>query len=110
MVGVDLTVSRQSTRKQNNDELLDRVQGCIGSWKSGKFFPLVCRPFSLNTYCLSIVWFCTSSVDMRTGDIKAISSRVKAYCYEDLFQKPSEVLLYRGVEEALVFTIYNVKP
>ena len=61
--------------------------------------PLVCRPFSLNTYCSSKIWFRTSSVDMRAWDISAITSRLKSYCYQDLFQKPSEVLLYRGVEE-----------
>ena len=82
-----------------DDELQSRVQKCIGSWKSGKFLPLVCRPFSLNTYCSSKIWFRTSSVDMRAGDILAITSRLKAYCYQDLFQKPSEVLLYRGVEQ-----------
>ena len=99
MVGVDLTASWQSTRKMNMDELQSRVQKCIGSWKSGKFLPLVCRPFSLNTYCSSKIWFRTSSVDMRAGDILAITSRLKAYCYQDLSQKPSEVLLYRGVEQ-----------
>ena len=99
MVGVELTASWQATRKINNDELQKRVQSCIGSWKSGKFMPLVCRPFSLNTYCLSKVWYRTGSVDMRVGDISAITSKVKSYCYQDLYQKPSEVLLYRGVEE-----------
>ena len=99
MVGVDLTASWQSTRKGNMDELQSRVQKCIGSWKSGKFMPLVSRPFSLNTYCLSKLWFRTSTVDMRVGDIKAITIKVKSYCYQDLYQKPSEVLLFRGVEE-----------
>ena len=97
MVGVELTASWQSTRKLNNDDLQQRVQGCIGSWKSGKFMPLVCRPFSINTYCLSKVWFRAGSVDLRALDITAINSKVKSYVYPDLFQKPSEVLLYRDV-------------
>ena len=63
MVGVELLASWQRTRKVNNDELLTRVKSTIGSWKSGKFMPLVCRPFSLNSYCLSKVWFRTHSVD-----------------------------------------------
>ena len=99
MVGFELTASWQSSRKVNMDEVQSRVQTCISSWKSGKFMPLVCRPFSLNTYCLSKVWFRTSSVDMRAGDITAITSKIKSYCYQDLYQKPSEVLLYRGVDE-----------
>ena len=99
MVGVELTASWQATRKLNNDELQTRVQNCIGSWKSGKFMPLVSRPFSINTYCTSKLWFRTGSVDLRAGDITAITSKLKSYCYQDLFQKPSEVLLYRGVED-----------
>ena len=59
--------------------------------------PLVSRPFSINTYCLSKVWFRTGSVDLRAGDIKAITSKIKSYVYQDLYQKPSEVLLYRDV-------------
>ena len=37
--------------------------------------------------------------NMRAGDITAITSKIKSYCYQDLYQKPSEVLLYRDVEE-----------
>ena len=97
MVGVDLTASWQSTRKLNNDELQDKVSKCIGAWKSGKHLPLVSRPFSLNTYCLSKVWFRTGCVDLRAGDITSITSKVKQYCYQDLFQKPNEVLLFQRV-------------
>ena len=49
MVGVDLAGNWQASRKVNNDELLRRVQSRIGSWKSGKFMPLISRPFSINT-------------------------------------------------------------
>ena len=91
------TASWQSTRKVNNDELQDKVSKCIGAWKSGKHLPLVSRPFSLNTYCLSKVWFRTGCVDLHAGDITSITSKVKQYCYQDLFQKPSEVLLFRRV-------------
>ena len=42
MVGVELLASWQQTRKVNNDELIARVKSTIGSWKSGKFMPLVC--------------------------------------------------------------------
>ena len=61
--------------------------------------PLISRPFSVNTYCSSKIWFRTFSVDMRVADITAISSKLKSYCYQDLFQKPSEVMLYRSVED-----------
>ena len=61
--------------------------------------PLVCRPFSINTYCLSKVWFRSASVDLRVSDITEISKKIKSYCYQDLYQKPSEVTLYRPVEK-----------
>ena len=61
--------------------------------------PLVCRPFSVNTYCISKIWFKTGSVDLRVSDGTAISSKLKSYVYQDLLQKPSEVMLYRRVEE-----------
>ena len=32
-------------------------------------------------------------------DITTITNKVKSYCYQDLYQKPSEVLLYRRVDE-----------
>ena len=61
--------------------------------------PLVCRPFSLNSYCLSKAWFRTHSVDLRAGDISAYSSACKSWLYQDMLEKPSELLLYRPVEE-----------
>ena len=99
MVGVDLMASWQQTRKLNNDEILKRVKSTVSSWKSGKFMPLVCRLFSLNSYCLSKAWFRTHSVDLRVGDITAYSSACKSWLYQDMLEKPSELLLYRPVEE-----------
>ena len=99
MVGVELTGSWQSTRKINNDDLQNCVQSCIGGWKSGKQLPLVSRPYSLNTYCLSKVWFGTSSIDLWVGDITNMTSKTKAYYYQDLLQKPSEVTLFRNVQD-----------
>ena len=60
---------------------------------------MVARPFSINTYCLSKVWFRTSSLDLREGDIAAITSKAKSYIYPDLLQKPSEVTLFRKVQD-----------
>ena len=99
MLGVELLASWQQTRKVNNDEILSRIKSTVGSWKSGKFMPLVCRPFSLNSYCLSKAWFRTHSVDLRVEDIASYSSACKNWLYQDMLEKPSELLLYRPVEE-----------
>ena len=99
MVGVDLMASWQQTRKLNNDELIRRVKTTISAWKSGKFVPLVSRPFSLNSYCLSKVWFRTHTVDLRAGDINTISGACKSWAYQDMLEKPHELLLYRPTDE-----------
>ena len=99
MVGVDLMASWQQTRKANNEEVLRRIKSTVNNWKSGKFMPLVCRPFSLNCYCLSKAWFRSHSVDLRVGDITAYTSACKAWLYQDMLEKPSELLLYRPTEE-----------
>ena len=96
MVGVELTSSGQTTRKINCDELKTRVKNTVGSCRSGKHLPLVCRPFSLNSFALSKVWFRTESVDWRQGNIQDISRKCKSWCYQDLLQKQSEVILYMG--------------
>ena len=107
-VGVHLQASWQKSRKQNNDELLDRAKKKIAAWKSGKFLPLVCRPFSLNTYALSRVWFRTHSVDLRVGDISTLSSLCKSYLYQDMLEKPSELVLFRKVDQGGL-GLHNVK-
>ena len=99
MVGVELMASWQQTRNVNNEEVLRRLKSTINSWKSGKFMPLVCRPFSLNTYCLSKAWFRSQSVDLRAGDVTAYTRACKSWLYQDIVEKPSELLLYRPTEE-----------
>jgi hypothetical protein len=97
-VGVQLQATWQKTRKENNDELLSRLKATIGNWKTGKFMPLVCRPFSVNSYALSRIWFRTHSVDLRAGDISVMESQCKSYIYQDMLEKPNELVLYRKVE------------
>ena len=89
-IGVSLTANWQRTRNENMDDLLTRVKTTIGSWKSDKFQSLVCRPFSVNTYCLSKIWFRTHTIG-----IASVTSAVNQYVYQE---KPSEGLLFRPVE------------
>ena len=99
MLGVELTPNWQSTRKLNCDYIKAKIKNTIGAWKSGKYMPLVCRPFSLNTYCLSKVWYMTGSIVLRQGDIQDMTSKCKSWCYQDMFLKPSEVSLYREIQQ-----------
>ena len=83
------------TRKVNGDLLQSRVKNTVGPWKAGRFMPLTLRPFSANNYALSKVWFKCSSINLRTQDIDNISSQVKSWLYQDCFEKPNELVLYR---------------
>ena len=58
--------------------------------------PLSCRPFSVNVYALSKVWFRSSTINYREGDIKSILSSIKQWIYADLLFKPEEFILFKS--------------
>ena len=96
MVGVQLMANYQKTRKDNCDELQTKVKNIIGSWRGGKFMPLTNRPHSLNTFCLSKVWFKCSSINIRVCDHNKITSNIKSWLFADQLEKPEELVLFRG--------------
>jgi hypothetical protein len=95
MVGVELKASHTQTRKVNGDALQSRVKNIVGPWRSGRFMPLTQRPWSINSYALSKVWYECNSVHLRLADISSITSKVKSWLYADQFEKPEELILYR---------------
>ena len=99
MVGVKLFSSYQKTRKVNGDDLQTKVQNIVGGWKGGKFMPLTNRPHSLNTFCLSKVWFKCSSINLRICDFKKINSSIKSWLFADQLEKPEEHILTRSRKE-----------
>ena len=70
--------------------------------------PLTLRPWSINTYCLSKLWYRTACLDLRVGDSTAIASSVKSWLYQDLLIKPQEMMMYREVSQGGL-GVYNVK-
>ena len=99
MVGVQLCATWSSTRRKNGDLIRQKVQTVCGRWRRGKFLPITQRPFSINTYALSKLWFRTGSVNFRENDFKAINSSVKKWLYSDLFFKPEEMVLFRKISD-----------
>ena len=95
MVGVELKASWLQTRKANGDIMQARVSNTINAWKSGKFMDLSCRPWSLNNFALSKVWFRCHSVDIRVMDITSITSKIKSWLFQDQLEKPEEMILFR---------------
>ena len=66
--------------------------------------PLTIRPFSANSYALSKVWFKCSAIQ----DINTINSQVKGWLYQDCFEKPSEIVLFRDTVDGGL-GLFNVK-
>ena len=95
MVGVQLTANYSSTRKLNGDKLQEKVKNIIGPWKGGKLMPLTQRPHSINTFCLSKVWFRSASINLREGDIRFLNSQIKSWLFHDQLEYPEELVLYR---------------
>ena len=95
MIGVTLMATWTKTKKANGDALQSKVKNTIQPWKGGKFLPLTQRCWSLNCHALSKVWFRARCVDLRVCDTKAIMSSCKSWLYQDMFEKPSELVLHR---------------
>ena len=57
--------------------------------------PLTQRPFSINCYCLSKIWFRCASLPLRACDFSTITSSLKSWIYADQLEKPNELALYR---------------
>ena len=95
MLGVELRSTWVQTRKANGDEVQDRVEKTTRLWRSGKFMHLSLRSWSLNSYCLSKVWFKTHCVDLRQLDTNKILSSIKSWLYADQYLKPEEIVMFR---------------
>ena len=97
-LGVRLYSNYNATRRENGEILRQKVKDRIGSWKSGKFLPLTSRPWSINSFCLPRLWYRTGCLDLRVGDSNAITSSVKSWLFQDMLEKPHEMVTYRSVE------------
>ena len=97
-LGCKLYANYSSTRRENGEVLKKKVKDQLGSWRSGKFLPLTSRPWSINIYCLSKLWYRTGCVDLRVGDTTSITSSVKSWLYQDMLEKPQEMVIHRQVE------------
>ena len=98
MVGVELKATWSQTRKVNGDIIQARVGSVINSWKSGKFMDLSSRPWSLNTFALTKVWFKCHTVDLCVCDSSSVTSKIKSWLFQDQLEKPAEMVLHRPIQ------------
>ena len=96
MVGVKLCADYRDSRALNGEDLQQKIQRVIGPWKGGKFMPLSQRSHSLNTYCLSKIWFKCPSIELRVTDLTKISTLIKSWLFQDQLIKPEDHVLYRS--------------
>ena len=87
------------TRKVNCDSIKENLSSLIGSWKSGRFLPFSQRPWSINSYALPLVWYRCHCIDLRAGDFTEMSSVLKSCLYEDLLEKPEELMMVKPRSE-----------
>ena len=99
MVGVDLRATNTQTRMANGDELVLRVKNKVGPWQAGKFMPISQRPWSLNNYALSKVYYRCNSIDLRAKDVAAITSKIKSWLFMDQFEKPEDIVISRPTSQ-----------
>ena len=95
MIGVTLMATWTKTRKTNGDALQSKIKNTIQPWKAGKFLPITQRGWSLNCHALSKVWFRARCIDLIVCDTNAIMSSYKSWIYQDMFEKPAELILHR---------------
>ena len=72
MVGVRLCADYRDSRAFNGEDLQQKIQRVISLWKGGNFMPLSQRSHSLNTYCLSKIWFKCPSIELRVTELTKI--------------------------------------
>ena len=96
MVGVKLCADYRDSRALNGEDLQQKIQRVIGPWKGGKFMPMSQRSHSLNTYCLSKIWFKCPSIELRVTDLTKISTLIKSWLFQDQLIKPEDHVLYRS--------------
>ena len=92
-LGCKLYSNYGNTRRENGEILKLKVRNQINSWKAGKFMPMTSRPWSINSYCLSKLWYRTACLDLRVGDSSTITSYVKGWLYQDTLIKPQEMIM-----------------
>ena len=97
-LGCKLYANYCATRRENGEILKKKVKDLIGCWKSGKFLQLTSRPWSLNTFCLPKLWYRTGCIDLRVGDSATITTTIKGWLFQDMLEKPQEMVTFRQLE------------
>ena len=61
--------------------------------------PLSQRPWSINSYILSMVYFRCNSINLRVKDLNSINGNLKSWLFKDQLEEPEDIILYRPTYE-----------
>ena len=98
-LGVKLCRSSAKTRAVNGDDLTKRVKAAVAVYKHGRHSPLICRPYTINTFVMSKISYRSSIINLRSQDINNIQSVCKQWINKQLLVKPQECLLFREEDQ-----------
>ena len=70
-----------------------KVNVTVNNCKSGKFMDLTSK-LTVNTYVISKCLLISHSVHLRISDISNLSSKVKSWVFQDILEKPQELVLF----------------
>ena len=80
-----------------------KVNVTVNNCKSGKFMDLTSK-LTVNTYVISKCLLISHSVHLRISDISNLSSKVKSWVFQDILEKPQELVLFMV---ALVCSVFG---
>ena len=61
--------------------------------------PPAVPPKSLITFAISKVWYRSTAIDIKCGDISQIESNLKSLLYQGTFEKAEIEILYKIIDE-----------
>ena len=106
VLGVQIYEKWSETLRVNGDKLVEKVTGIASKWRSGRFYPFILRPRIVNTYLYSGIWYRSSVLNLRVGDVEKIQKRGNSYIYSDSFLRPEKVVNYLSKDRAGPDTIH----
>ena len=99
MVGVKLNDKFYKSRIENCEIICNKLKNTVNPWKGGKFMSLLNRAHSVNCFASSKVWYRAGAINIKVKDTASCHSTIKSWIYRDLFEKPSEKVLFRSITE-----------
>ena len=94
ILGVKLFESWRATQKENGIKVVNKVSRVADRWKGGRFYDFLLRPYIVNTYLFSNIWYAASVLDLQLGHLDEIQKKGNQYLHSDCFLKPQIIANY----------------